>query len=834
MKKIAFALLSVFRPAAFVVAFLLDLFMTSALFAQRPSNEMPKPTLTPGGVILGKVKDKAEKMPMQYTNIVLYRLPDSTIVNGTITGKDGAFKFKGIKNGRYFLKAHFIGFEIKTITNLTFTNARRQIKLPVIYLEPAVSTLQGVEVKASRARISYQVDKQVVNVTKDLMASAGSAVDVLENVPSVDVDLNGNVTLRGSSNFTVLINGHSSILGGNDALQQIPAATIQRIEIITNPTAKYDPEGVGGILNIILKKDKNLGVNGIVNTSVGNRNRYRGNVLVGYRTKKINVFVSANASYRDMYMSMNSQDLTFLGDTTNYRNTNIDGIRNRKGFGLSGGLDYYLNKKSTLTLSGKYGGYGFGMDNTSKRSIYSIPATTVDYSKSISHSNRWGYYYTVQADFLHKFNRSGHQIEAYAYYSGKSSDDQENQSNYQTDSLWNDLGNTPSGLRTNTPDSSNNLRLKLDYSLPIGKKGKFEAGYQSRFYKESGEYTYETFDTVSNEWISNENYNNVVDFIRNIHSAYVSFQDVYKSFGYELGFRTEYTDRSVTNSNGKAPFKINRFDYFPSIHLSYQLPENYQVYTSYSRRINRPRQWSLNPFPLIIDPYNTRIGNPELQPEYIDSYELGLQKAFSRSFVSLEAYYRKTTNKITRIRVLDTAGILIHTSQNLNKDFTMGAELMANLKLVKWLGLNASLNLYHYRLEGNLQGSDVAANSTNWSGRMTASFNLKHKFRIQLMGIYRSPTVTVQGTRKGFFYTNLAVRKDFFKRKMNLTLSARDLLGTARYESTASGTGFYSHSVFQREWPVVSLNLTYIINNYRQKRQKNMNNQGTPPADVGF
>ncbi len=814
--------------------FLLGLFMASALFAQLPSNENIMATGVPDGVIYGKVKEKSDKTPMQYSNIVLYRLPDSTMVNGTITGKYGAFRFKSVKNGHYFLKVHFIGFKIKIITDITLTNTRREIKLPVIYLEPVASTLQGVEVKASRSRISYQVDKQVVNVTKDLMASAGSAVDVLENVPSVNVDLNGNVTLRGSSNFTVLINGHPSVLDGNDALQQIPAATIQRIEIITNPTAKYDPEGVGGILNIILKKDKNLGVNGVVNASVGNRNRYRGNALVGYRTKKVNVFVSANASYRDMYMNMNSQDLTFLGDTINYRNTDIDGIRNRKGFGLSGGLDYYLDKKSTLTLSGEYGGYGFGMDNTSKRYIYTIPVSRDDYSKSISHSNRWGYYYTMQADFLHKFNHLGHQIEAYAYYSGKSSDDQENQSNYETDSLWNGLGNTPSGLRTSTPDSSNNLRLKLDYSLPIGKKGKFEAGYQSRFYKESGEYTYETFDTVSNEWISNENYNNVVDFIRNIHSVYVSFQDVYKSFGYELGFRTEYTDRSVTNSNGNAPFKINRFDYFPSIHLSYQLPKNYQVYTSYSRRINRPRQWSLNPFPMIIDPYNIRIGNPELQPEYIDSYELGLQKAFSRSFLSFEAYYRKTTNKITRIRVLDTAGIMIHTSQNLNRDFAMGAELMANLKFVKWFGLNASLNLYHYRLEGNLQGSDVAANSTNWSGRMTASFNLKHNFRVQLMGIYRSPTVTVQGTRKGFFYTNLAVRKDFFKRKLNLTLSARDLLGTAHYESTASGTGFYSHSVFRREWPVVSLNLTYVINNYRQKRKKNMNNQETPPAGVGF
>ncbi len=822
-----------YRTNRFILTFLPALFWMVSGFAQTPVRTMPHHT-APGGLIVGKVKDKSQGVPMQYTNVVLYRLPDSTMVDGTITGKDGVFKFKDVKNGHYFLKIHFIGFQIRTVGGIVLSGKKKEVKLPVIFLEPESSTLQGVEVKSSRSRISYQVDKKVVNVTKDLMASAGSAVDVLENVPSVDVDIEGNVTLRGSSNFTVLINGHPSVLEGNDALQQIPASSIQRIEIITNPSAKYDPEGVGGILNIILKKDKNLGINGIINASAGTKNKYRGNALIGYRTKKINAFVSADGNYRDFNMKVTSDDQTFFPDTTNFRHTLIDGVRNRKGFGLSGGLDYYPDKKSTLSLSGKYGGYGYGMDNTSKRYIYTLPATTDSYSKSLSHSGRWGHYYNVQGDFLHKFNNLGHQIEAFAYYSGRSSDDQENQSDYQTDSVWNDIGLEPSSLRTTTLDTSSNLRLKLDYALPIGKKGKFETGYQSRFYNENGQYTYETFDTATGDWVSNENFKDVVDFKRNIHAAYVSFKDEYKNFGYEVGFRTEYTDRSVDNNDGKKPFLIKRFDYFPSIHLSYQLPKNYQVYTSYSRRINRPGQWSLNPFPMIIDPYNIRVGNPELEPEYIDSYELGLQKIFSRSFLSFEAYYRKTTNKITRVRLLDTAGIIIHTSKNLNKDYAAGAELMANLKIVKWFGLNASFNIYNYRLVGNLEGSDVAANSVNWSMRTTASFYLKGQFRIQWMGIYRSPTATVQGTRKGFFYTNLAVRKDFFKRKLNLTLTARDLLGTARYESTASGNGFYSHMTFRREWPIVTMTVAYIINNYRQKRKKNMNNQQNAPVDMGF
>ena len=577
-----------YKTVRFVSAFLLLLFWANQGFAQGPARRVPGQVPAPGGLITGKVKDKSEKVPMQYTNVVLYRLPDSTLVNGTITGKDGVFKFKGVKNGTYFLKIHFIGFQIKTIDGIVISGKKKEVKLPVTYLQPETSTLQGVEVKASRSRISYQVDKKVVNVTKDLMASAGSAIDVLENVPSVDVDIEGNVTLRGSSSFTVLIDGHPSVLNGNDALQQIPASSIQRIEIITNPSAKYDPEGVGGILNIILKKDKNLGINGLINASAGTKNKYRGNALIGYRTKKINAFVSVDGSYRDFNMKVTSDDQTFYPDTTNYRHTLIDGLRNRNGFGLNGGLDFYLDKKSTLSLSGKYGGYGFGMDNISRRYVYTVPASFDSYSKSVSHSNRWGHYYNVQADFLHKFNSLGHEIEFYVFYSGKSSNDQENQSDYVTDPFWNTLGTEPSSLRTQTTDTSSDLRAKVDYSLPVGEKGKLEAGLQSRFYNETGKYTYETFDTVTGDWMPNENYNNVVDFKRNIHSAYVSFKDRYKSFGYEVGFRTEYTDRSVENSNGTAPFLLQRFDYFPSVHLSYQLPKNYQVYSSYSRRINRP------------------------------------------------------------------------------------------------------------------------------------------------------------------------------------------------------------------------------------------------------
>jgi len=812
-----------------LVAFVLLGLMVSA--------QMPSPTAAvnspKGGSIIGLVFDKDQHIAMQYTNVMLYHLPDSTMVNGTITEKDGSFKFSRVEDGNYYLKVHFIGFKVKTIGNIKIIRKDRIIKLPRIYLEPASATLGSVEVKARQSRVSYQIDKKVVDVSQDLTAAGGTAIDVLQNVPSVDVDLEGNVTLRGSSSFTVLIDGRPSVLTGSDALQQIPASAIKNIEIITNPSAKYDPEGVGGIINIIMKTEKKQGLNGLASTSVGTQNKYQGNLLLAYRKGKINYYVSLDGRHRPMIMKALLDNQTFSGDTTNYRISNLNGSRARKGYGLKGGMDIYFTKKSNLFLSAKVGGYGFESDNNSKINTYSLPATIDAYSNSISKSNRWGGYYNGQIDFLHKFNDLGHQIEALVYYAKRNGDDKESQDNYTTDANWTRLNTAPSSIQTNTYDTTSDLRIKVDYSLPIGEKGKLEAGLQSRFGNQNGEYTYMDYDTTTSKWVMNPNLNSLINFKRNIHAAYVSFKDSYNKFGYELGFRGEYTDRSVDSHDGSNIFIIKRFDYFPSAYFSYQFKHNYQVYTSYTRRIDRPSSWELNPFQMVIDPYNIRVGNPKLEPEYIDSYELGLQKAFSGSFVSLEGYYRIGKNKVTRILKLGSDGIMYHTRANLNKDYTLGLEAMANLKPAKWFGLNVTGTLYHYRLEGNVTGSDVSASSTNWSSRVTGTFNMKNNFRVQLMGVYRSPTATIQGSRKGFFYTNLALRKDFLKRKLNVTLSARDLLGTAKYDFISTGSNFYTHTTFQRAWPMISLNVSYFINNYKQKRTKPQENQnGTD--EVGF
>ncbi len=805
-----------------IVIVLLTGFVYSS-YGQDPQRKRDFSNMPAEGMISGRVIEKGLQGPVEYANIVLYRTKDSSLVTGTVTGPGGSFKLEKVPYGHFYLTANFIGYEKTWISDIKITPKNKQFTIGEIQLTAASTNIDGVEIIAEKAHVEFRIDKKVINVSQDIMASGASAVGVLENVPSIDVDIEGNVSLRGTSNFQVLIDGRPSVLEGNDALQQTPASIIDRIEIITNPSAKYDPDGVGGILNIILKKQQKPGVNGIVNVSAGSGNKYKADALLNYRSKKINLFVGFDFNERRFTMESNSVNETYRLDTTNYRISDMAGNRDRQGYGIKGGLDYYLTERSTLTISGKYGGYGFERDNTTFRHIYTEPITTNDYSKSLNTLSRDGTYHNLTINYQQLFDDNGHQVEAMVYYSKRISDNWEDQQNFITDAEWNNIDDFPETIQTTEDGTTDEFRIKADYTRPTGEDGLFEAGYQSRLRFENGTYLYQDYDHSTGGWIENDQYSNEMDFKRNIHSVYATYGNQWKFLGYKFGLRGEYTDREIKNVNTEYAFVINRFDYFPSMHLSAQLMNDNQVFASYSRRIDRPRGRELDPFPNYMDPYNIRVGNPELEPEYIDSYELGYQKLLNKSFLSLEGYYRINKNKITRIITLLEDGTFLHTYQNLNKDYSLGMEMMANLSLTKWFMVNASANIFDYRLEGTLEDEDIVKSSTNWSGKLNTTLKFKYDFRVQISGIYRGPSVTVQGEREGYFVTNFALRKDFFEHKFNATLSVRDMFKTAKYESTSSGSDFYSYSTFVREAPVITLNLSYVINNY--KKQKGNNGQ---------
>ena len=810
--------------------------LISGVFAQRHGGGRPDMANMPAnGIITGTIQEFGTKNPMGYANVVLFSMRDSSIVSGSVTAMDGTFKLEKVPMGPHYLVANFIGFKKVYVNDVKITPKKMVLDMGVIELHPASEDLEAVEITAQKEHIEYQIDKKVVNVSQDIMAQGGTAVTALENTPSVQVDIDGNVSLRGSSSFTVLVDGRPSILQGSDALQQIPASNIETIEIITNPSAKYDPDGVAGIINIVLKEKIEKGFSGVANASIATNESYRFDFLLNYKYNKFNFFAGADYNDGNRKGERISRNETYSNDTTFYRNTTGDRGRGRVGYGVRAGFDYYLSDMTTIGVQGRIGYSEFNGGGTSNLHNYTFPETTNSYSSNISTMTRGGDYYNTSLNFQHKFDDLGHQLDGLIYYGSDKDDDIDDQKEFETDAEWNIIEEEPLLIRSTEASSEMDFRAKLDYTKPIGEEGKFEAGFQARIEDETEDYIFNNWNYISDEWLEDTLFSNTSDFRRDIYAGYGIYSNTWKSFGYQLGLRGEYTYREIKNLKAEEPSVIDRWDYFPTIHVSKSFQNKDQMLASYTRRIDRPRGWFLDPFLNYIDQYNYRQGNPALEPEYTDSYELGYQKRIWESMISLEGYYRVTQNKITRIRTLQVDNTYLHTFDNLNNDYSLGAELMINTDPAPWLNLSLSGNLYQYRLEGSIAEQDVDTESLNWNGRINAVAKLPKNFRLQINGMYNGPTVRAQGDMEGFFMTNAAIKKDFFDRHLTVTASVRDIFNTGKHEFTSYGTGFYSYDYFNRQAPIVSLSLSWIINNYKKQSDRNgENGDGGGDMDMDF
>ncbi len=777
------------------------------------------------GILTGTVLEEHAGVPMEFVNLVLFRAKDSTMVTGTVTDLEGRFRLNELPFGKFYLVVNFIGYEKKTLPEIMITPKAQTVDLGKITLKSATTNIEGVEVVADKQRVEYRIDKKVVNVSQDIMADGSSVVTALENVPSVQVDIEGNVTLRGSSSFTVLIDGRPSVLQGTDALQQIPASSVERLEIITNPSARYDPDGLAGIINVVMKKQQNAGYNGIINASAGTGHKYSTDALLNYRTGKLNFFVGANYNNNRNKGKGSMRNESIAEDTTNIRLSEVKDNMHRNGWGIKGGMDYFLTDKTTLTFSGRYGEHEFGRDGYTHQHLFTEPLSTDIYSVSENESRRQGDFYEGSLNLYQMLKGEGHKLEAMLMYSSRLGDEWEEQYEYNSDSTYVIDDPFPGGVLTTETGRSSNWRFRTDYTKPFRNLTTLEAGYQFRIESDPENYIYSEYDYDSHQWIPSGLYSTEMDFTEQIHSLYGTWSGELKNFGFQLGLRGEYDYRDIYSSGSDSTFLIDRFDLFPTVHISKKFGEKNQLLASYSRRVDRPHGWDLEPTVTYMDPYNVRVGNPSLEPEFIDSYDLSYQYRFSKSFISLEGYYRITKNKISHIKTLLDNGIIQHTSVNMDKDHSAGTELMANLELTDWLLINASLNVFYYRLMGNVEGEETDDETVSWDTRLNTTFKLPADIRLQLTANYRGPTITAQGSQEGFFMTSLAARKDFFQRKLSVTLSGRDLLKTAKRESVSEGDGFYSYDKFSREAPVFNLTLSYKINNYKQKQQRNGNGE---------
>ncbi|HEX2936567.1 MAG TPA: TonB-dependent receptor [Bacteroidales bacterium] len=808
------------------------------IFAQAPRGSFDPANMPKESVISGKVLDHSSSAPIEYATIGVFSMRDSSLVTGGITGPDGLFTIDKLPYGRFYLDISFVGFKKFRVNNVALNPNKKAVNIGEVKLETASTALNEVEVVGNRNQVEYKIDKKVVNVSSNIIAAGGTAVDALENTPSVQVDIEGNVSLRGSSSFTVLIDGRPSVLEGSDALQQIPASAIQNIEIITNPSAKYNPEGSSGIINVVMKKQKQIGINGVVNSSVSTNGGYSGDFLVNIRKSKLNYYIGANYNkMRNKNTGVSNKEIYGI-DTTTFEDINSGGYFNRKGYGVKGGVDFFMDAKNTFSLSGSYREFQMGNESDNQTRYYKNAGNTLffdQYTIGSSNFTRKHPHKEGNLNYIHKFNDNGHQLEVLLNYSEGPGTEESFRSIDTTNMNWvPDITKNTFQERTVEGGYENEFTTKVDYAIPFNDRSKFEAGYQGDYEYSKEKYKIENYNNTSKNWIEDYSRANNREFKDHVQSLYSTFSSsLVNVVDYQVGVRLEHSNRILEQKISGTENVFNKLDWFPTIHLSRKLPGELQVQTSYTRRIRRPREMQLDPTEIRMNERNIRIGNPDLKPSYTNSYEFNVQKSFNgKGFISGELFHRNTTGLIENFtQIKDT--ITYSTYRNLSADYSTGFEGMINMPLTKWWTLNTSVSLYNYKIDS---GSDdaYAANDNStftWNARINSMFRLKWGTSIQLMGFYNAASITSQGTRDAMFFTNIGVRQDLMNRKLTLSVQVRDLFGANKFESTTQGPNFKNFSSMKRQSQIVTFSISFKINNYKADRKERGNRDDSNEMD---
>lgn len=760
------------------------------------------------GSVAGTVIDAQTNEPVEFATIALYKQPDNKLAGGCITDMDGKFSLKDIEHGEYRVDIAFVGYKTKNI-NINLTDANPNSNLGKILLKQNAQELGEVNVVADKAAVDYKIDRKVVNVSQQLNAISGTAVDVLENIPSIRVDVDGGVSLRGSSSFTVLIDGRPTPLDASDALAQMPASAIENIEIITNPSAKYEPDGASGIINIITKKNALSGLTGVVNGIVGYPGRLGTDFTLDYRHKKWHLFGGANI--RNGKNLNESEGYRWLSDsiTTNYTESNGESTRKRKNWGVNGGADYSFTERTNLGFNVRFGSFTNNNNNTRDYLKYTNFGDSSQY-KNVALSDNNGKFQSLNIFYKQTFeDNKEHILEAQV---SVNNNHRESISDTETKTSTDQI---TEGIENETLSDGQGVRFKIDYVHPTIGTQKLSLGAQGRISPSDQDFIVNYYDTTTNGYVFQPNYSYETEYLRQTYSVYAIYDGEWGQFGYQLGLRGEYTYQDLKLSNGNGNYHFEDPAVFPTIHLSYNANSDLQMMAGYTRRINRPRPFQLSPNLTWEDAYNVRQGNPEIAPEYINSFDLSMQKKLGTNFISLDAYCRITENTIERVRQVYSNDVILHTIANVGTDYAIGLEGTINYSIGKIYQVNLMGNMYQYQKKGELLGQDFSQSSFNWNMRLNNVFKFPTNTKVQMDFDYFSKTVTSQGTNGGFFSASVAVRQEMLDRRLSATLQMRNALGTMKFENTTSGTGFYTSNTFKPSWPQFNLTISFKINNFK-------------------
>ena len=804
--------------------------------------------------ITGSVIDQDSKTPLEYATLILQSIRNPERVTGGITDENGKFDVECFP-GQYNIRVEYISYKTFILEDKTLSAST---DLGVIELALDIEQLEAVEVVGERTTVELRLDKKVYNVGSDLTVKGGSVTDVLDNVPSVSVDVEGNISLRGNESVRILINGKPSALSGlnPETLQQLPAEAIEKVEVITNPSARYDAEGTAGILNIILKQSKTAGLNGSITVNAGQPANYGGALSLNLRREKFNFFTNTSYRYRDAPGNALYEQENFNADgsTASFQDEKRDYQRQNQGFNTNIGFEYFINSSTSITNSFVYRNsegedtIDIDFENFDAGGIPTIERNRFTTEKEDEEDVQYS------VNFKKEFDKDGHELTMdYQYSRGE-----ELENSIINEVVLGENNSLPTEQTINDESQKRQL-LQMDYVRPFGRDNtsQLELGYRGTFNNFNTDFD---FGVLENGILdSDPNFSNELNYKEYVNAAYMQLGTKLNKFNILGGLRMESSDIEILLVNTKQLENKDYVDWFPSLFLGYEFSETEQLTISYSRRLRRPRSRFINPFPSRSSNTNLFQGNPDLDPTYTNAFDLGYLKRWTKITFTTSGYYNHSTGvfqfitqetgDFVQIENPDDPGnpvlvpVQTRTPINLATDDRIGMEFTTTYTPKRSWRLTWNFNLFQQKLRGdysyiNFQNEEIIQNfdadNLTWFTRFSAKIPLPGQIDFQTNLFYRGPNENAQSRSKGILSTNLAFSKDIVKDKATLSLNVSDLFNTRKRRSDTRTENVFTYSEFQWRQRQITLSFLYRFNQQMNQRDRNGRRNGGGDEDFEF
>ncbi|MDN5204919.1 TonB-dependent receptor [Fulvivirgaceae bacterium BMA10] len=749
--------------------------------------------------VSGHVVDANSGQSLEYATVSIFDKAEKRLMTGSITDGSGKFSIKTSLSD-FYLEVAYLGYLTMQIHE--FEIKENKVDLGLVKIMPDQKVLDEITVVGEKSQTTFHLDKRIFNVGKDLSTSGGNALDVLSNVPSVDVNIEGEISLRGNSNVQILINGKPSVIANSNALGTITAEMIEQVEVITNPSAKYDAEGTTGILNIILKKEDKKGLNGSVTLNTGVPNNHSIGLSLNRRTEKFNLYSQFGVGKRTFLSNYNGLTLDRLSANPRQLLNDGEGEKNEQFYNVILGTDYHINALNVVTLTGHF---GYEIEDEFSTTNYDLQD---EVGESINSSQRnevteatnpkWQY------ELQYKRSFKGNKDRALLASITGSFFGKDKSSNFENTNISGSFDDFRQIVKTDFSNAEFNYQI--DYTHPFTKKNILETGAKYEINDNANDYRID--DVINGELVNNVDFTNEFEYLQKVLGVYATYSIEWSKISFKAGLRMENTDLNTFLVTGDERHFQEYTDLFPSFHTSYKVSDKLSLQAGYSRRIHRPNGWDLNPFTSIRDNLNQFVGNPNLLPEYTDSYEVTTIQEWNIASLNVAVFHRKTTDVVDRI-IQVTDSLTISSPQNVGSSNNTGIEINGKIEPTKWLTVLADFNWMYFERTGNFENNVFDFNNTSWNSRLTTKFKFPNDITGEIRVRYRSEIQNLQAIIDDNIYADLGLKKKLFKGRTVINLSVRDVFNSRRFVSTADQPAFFRFNDSQRSQRRVVLGISY-------------------------